>query len=51
MSKWAEKQARKAEFAMNKALDNGYGKIDFESNANNDARDAAMGKGEDECQV
>lgn len=48
MSKWNEKQARKAEFAMNKALDEGYGKIDFDANANNDARDAAMGKGEDE---
>lgn len=48
MSNWAKKQARKAEFAMNKALDEGYGKADFESNANKDSRDAAMGKGEDE---
>jgi len=48
MSKWNEKQKKKAEFAMNKALDEGYGKTDFESNANMDSRDAAMGKGEDE---
>jgi ATP-binding cassette subfamily F protein 2 len=48
MSKWNEKQAKKAEFAMNKELDSGYGAVDFDSNANNDARDAAMGKGEAE---
>ena len=47
-SSWAEKKARQAEFAMNKELDEGYGKTDFESNANKDSRDAAMGKGEDE---
>lgn len=47
-SKWAEKQARKAEFAMNKALDEGYGRVDEEGNAAKDSRDAAMGKGEDE---
>ena len=47
-SSWAEKKARQAEFAMNKELDEGYGKIDFEANANKDSRDAAMGKGEDE---
>lgn len=47
-SSWAEKKARQAEFAMNKELDEGYGKTDFEANANKDSRDAAMGKGEDE---
>eukprot|EP00934_Nitzschia_sp_Nitz4_P000285 Nitzschia sp. Nitz4//scaffold10_size219509//63420//65655//NITZ4_001413-RA/size219509-augustus-gene-0.268-mRNA-1//-1//CDS//3329532875//285//frame0 len=47
-SKWAEKRARQAEFAMNKALDEGYGKVDEESNAKLDSRDAAMGKGEEE---
>eukprot|EP00980_Cylindrotheca_fusiformis_P006125 scaffold1319_cov126-Cylindrotheca_fusiformis.AAC.14 len=48
MSKWAQKQAKKAEFALNKELDDGYGKADFETNANKDSRDAAMGKGEEE---
>merc|ERR1712129_485426 len=33
---------------MNKALDEGYGKEDFESNTASMVRDAAMGKGEDE---
>jgi len=47
-NKWAEKQAKKAEFAMNKALDEGYGRVDEDANAAADARDAAMGKGEEE---
>lgn len=47
-STWHEKKARQAEFALNKELDEGYGKTDFESLAATDARDAAMGKGEEE---
>jgi hypothetical protein len=47
-SRWNEKQNKKAESAMNKELDQGYGKSDFESNANKDSRDAAMGKGDAE---
>ena len=47
-SKWAQKQAKKAEFAMNKALDDGYGRVNEESNVAADARDAAMGKGKAE---
>jgi ATP-binding cassette subfamily F protein 2 len=47
-SKWAEKQAKKAEFALNKALDEGYGKVDEDMNAKLDSRDAAMGKGDEE---
>lgn len=47
-SKWAEKQAKKAEFAMNKELEVGYGKVDEETNAKLDSRDAAMGKGDAE---
>lgn len=47
-SKWAEKQAKKAEFAMNKSLDDGYGKIDDDANAARDTRDAALGKGDEE---
>lgn len=46
--RYNEKRARQAEFALNKELDSGYGKIDFDSNATLDARDAAMGKGEEE---
>ena len=46
--RYNEKRARQAEFALNKELDSGYGKIDFDSNATFDARDAAMGKGEEE---
>lgn len=48
MSKWAEKQARKAEFAMNKMLDTGGDSIDFEGTLKADVRDAAMGKGDEE---
>lgn len=47
-SKWNQKQAKKAEFALNKELDDGYGNVDFDTNANKDSRDAAMGKGEQE---
>lgn len=47
-SKWAEKQAKKAEFAVNKALDDGYGNVNEETNAALDTRDGAMGKGEEE---
>lgn len=43
-----EKRAKAAEFALNKELDSGYGKVDLATNAALDARDAAMGKGEDE---
>jgi ATP-binding cassette subfamily F protein 2 len=48
MSKWNEKQNKRAESAMNKELDEGYGKTDFDGNANKDSRDAAMGKGDQE---
>lgn len=47
-SKWAQKKARQAEFAMNKELEGGYGKVNEEQNAAKDSRDAAMGKGEEE---
>ena len=46
--RYNEKRAAMAQAAIDKELDEGYGKINFESNAANDARDAAMGKGEDE---
>jgi len=48
MSKWNEKQAKKAEFAMNKMLDTGADAINFEQDLARDTRDAAMGKGDDE---
>jgi hypothetical protein len=48
MSNWNEKQAKKAEFSMNKALDDGYGQTDFEGNADKDVRGAAMGHGDEE---
>jgi ATP-binding cassette subfamily F protein 2 len=48
VNSWTEKQARKAEFAMNKMLDTGGDKIDFEGLVAGDTRDAAMGKGEEE---
>jgi len=48
VNSWTEKQARKAEFAMNKELDTGGDKIDFEGLVAGDIRDAAMGKGEEE---
>ena len=43
-----EKRAKQAEFALNKELDEGYGKIDLEGNAAKDTRGAAMGQGEEE---
>jgi hypothetical protein len=43
-----EKRAKAAEFAMNKALDGGYGQVNENQNAALDLRDAAMGKGEEE---
>ena len=45
VSSWTEKQNKKAEFAMNKELDTGGDKIDFEGLVAGDTRDAAMGKG------
>lgn len=47
-SAYAEKQAKKAQFAVDKELDTGGDKIDFEGMVAGDVRDAAMGKGEDE---
>jgi hypothetical protein len=47
MSNWSAKQARKAEFAMNKLLDTGGDAIDTEAVAASAVRDAAMGKGEE----
>mmetsp|Transcript_21723 Transcript_21723/g.24726 ORF Transcript_21723/g.24726 Transcript_21723/m.24726 type:complete len:685 (-) Transcript_21723:211-2265(-) len=47
-SSWGEKQARKAEFAMNKMLDTGGDSIDFEGKVSQDVRAAAMGKGDEE---
>jgi hypothetical protein len=48
VNSWTEKQAKKAEFAINKELDTGGDKIDFEGLVQGDVRDAAMGKGEEE---
>jgi len=48
MSRWNEKQAKKAEFAMNKMLDTGADSINYEQDLARDVRDAAMGKGDDE---
>jgi ATP-binding cassette subfamily F protein 2 len=48
VNSWTEKQARKAEFAINKELDTGGDSIDFEGMVAGDTRDAAMGKGEEE---
>ncbi|KAL7564474.1 hypothetical protein ACA910_001568 [Epithemia clementina (nom. ined.)] len=47
-SRYNEKRAKAAEFAMNKALDDGYGKEDLGVIAALDVRAAAMGKGEEE---
>ena len=48
MSKrYNEKRARMAEQALDRELDSGYGKVDAETNAAFDSRDAAMGKGEE----
>ena len=43
MSKWNEKRAKAAEFAINKELDTGMDKIDFEREMSKDLRGAAMG--------
>ena len=48
MSRWNEKQAKKAEFAINKMLDTGADSINYEQDLARDVRDAAMGKGDDE---
>jgi len=45
---WNEKQAKKAEFAMNKMLDTGGDDIDFEGKCAHDTRGAAMGEGDEE---
>lgn len=45
---YAEKQAKKAQFAVDKELDTGADGIDFEGTVAADVREAAMGKGEDE---
>jgi len=42
------KQAKKAQFAVDKELDTGADGIDFEGTVAADVREAAMGKGEDE---
>ena len=47
-SRWNEKQAKKAEFAMNKMLDTGSDSIDFEGTISKDTRAAAMGAGDEE---
>jgi hypothetical protein len=41
-----EKRAKAAEMAIEKELNEGYGKTDFDGLAGQDVRDAAMGKGE-----
>merc|ERR1711981_270287 len=49
MSKrYNEKRQALAQAAIDRELDQGYGKEDFADNAAKDSRDAAMGKGEDE---
>eukprot|EP00518_Triparma_eleuthera_P018135 CAMPEP_0197548766 /NCGR_PEP_ID=MMETSP1320-20131121/2810_1 /TAXON_ID=91990 /ORGANISM="Bolidomonas sp., Strain RCC2347" /LENGTH=679 /DNA_ID=CAMNT_0043108847 /DNA_START=127 /DNA_END=2163 /DNA_ORIENTATION=+ len=47
-SAYAQKQAKKAEFALNKELDTGGDRIDADADMANASRDAAMGKGEEE---
>mmetsp|Transcript_7013 Transcript_7013/g.10375 ORF Transcript_7013/g.10375 Transcript_7013/m.10375 type:complete len:683 (-) Transcript_7013:233-2281(-) len=48
MSSWAAKQAKKAEFALNKALDTAGDSIDFDGTVAKDVRGAAMGEGDEE---
>jgi len=48
MPTWNEKQAKKAEYAMNKMLDTGSEGIDFEGEIAKDCRGAAMGQGDEE---
>ena len=47
-SKWSEKQAKKAEFEMNKMLDTGADSIDFGGTVAKDVRGAANGEGDEE---
>lgn len=47
VSSWTEKQNKKKEFEINKALDTGGEGIDFEGKVSADVRDAAMGKGDE----
>jgi hypothetical protein len=47
-SRWNEKRRLAQERAIEKELDTGQDKIDFEGTRGADVRDAAMGKGEDE---
>lgn len=44
--RYNEKRAALAAMAVEKELDSGYGKIDFEANVSKDVRGAAMGEGE-----
>jgi len=45
---WNEKQAKKAEYEMNKMLDTGSDSIDFAGTVSQDTRAAAMGQGDEE---
>lgn len=47
-NKWSEKQARKAEYEMNKMLDTGGDSIDFGGTLARDVRGAANGEGDEE---
>lgn len=47
-NKWSEKQARKAEYEMNKMLDTGADSIDFGGTLARDVRGAANGEGDEE---
>jgi len=47
-NKWSEKQARKAEYEMNKMLDTGADSIDFGGTVARDVRGAANGEGDEE---
>jgi ATP-binding cassette, subfamily F, member 2 len=46
--RYNEKKAKQMQMAIDRELDSGYGKTDFDSVANFDSRDAAMGKGDSE---
>jgi ATP-binding cassette subfamily F protein 2 len=48
VNSWTEKQAKKKEFEINKMLDTGGDNINYEGTLQQDIRDAAMGKGEEE---
>jgi ATP-binding cassette subfamily F protein 2 len=45
-SRWNEKQAKKAEFQMNKELESGGGGVDLDAAMAKDSRGAAMGDGD-----